>query len=404
MQQNPFGTEQIGIQALEKSLIRTKSKRQLQIGVPKETAADEHRIALTPSGVASLTANGHTVTVERDAGVRAQFSDDLYLEAGASIADSPEEVFRDHDVIVKVGPPARQEWEWMARDQTLLSALHLGNAERDLIVALMEKGVAAIGFEFIRGADGEFPIVRMMHEITGSVAVQIASHYLETDRDGQGLMLGGVAGVPGASVVILGAGVTGEFAARAAMTHGARVTVIDNDLAALRRIENALGRQIITATANAHYLVRAVQRADVVIGSAMVEGERASVWMTEEMVEMMRPGGVIVDTVIDQGGCVETSRPTTHSDPVYRVHDVIHYCVPNIPSKVAQTATIALSNVLIPYVLKLGDSGSVRDCLWTHEALRRGTYVYHKHLTKKTLAEHFGMSYRDVELLIASQI
>ncbi|NBV31841.1 MAG: hypothetical protein EBR93_04835, partial [Bacteroidetes bacterium] len=160
MQQNPFGTEQIGIQALEKSLIRTKSKRQLQIGVPKETAADEHRIALTPSGVASLTANGHTVTVERDAGVRAQFSDDLYLEAGASIADSPEEVFRDHDVIVKVAPPARQEWEWMARDQTLLSALHLGNAERDLIVALMEKGVAAIGFEFICGADGEFPIVR----------------------------------------------------------------------------------------------------------------------------------------------------------------------------------------------------------------------------------------------------
>jgi Alanine dehydrogenase len=194
MQQNPFGTEQIGIQALEKSLIHTKSKRQLQIGVPKETAADEHRIALTPSGVAMLTANGHTVTVERDAGLRAQFSDDLYLEAGASVADSPEEVFRESDLIVKVAPPTHEEWGWMAPEQTLLSALHLGNAERALIEGLMEKRIAAIGFEFIRGADGEFPIVRMMHEITGSMSVQIASHYLETDRDGQGLMLGGRGG------------------------------------------------------------------------------------------------------------------------------------------------------------------------------------------------------------------
>lgn len=404
MEPGPLETEQIGLQALEKSLIRTQSKRALKIGLPKETAADEHRIALTPSGVSTLIANGHTVRVERDAGLRAQFSDPLYEEAGAQISETAREVFTEADVIVKVAPPTREEWLWMNQGQTLISALHLGNADRELIEVLMEKRISAIGYEFIRGADGEFPIVRMMHEITGSMAIQIASHYLETDSFGQGLMLGGVSGVPSSSVVILGAGITGEYAARAAMAHGARVTVIDNDLTALRRIENALGRHIITSTANAHYLARALRRADVVIGAAMVEGERASVWITAEMVRMMRPGGVIVDTVIDQGGCIETSRPTTHSNPVYRESDVIHYCVPNIPSKVAQTATIALNNVLIPYVLKLGDSASVRDCLWRNEDLRKGTYVYHKHLTKKILGEQFSMPYRDIDLLIASQI
>ncbi|WP_069133400.1 alanine dehydrogenase [Rhodohalobacter halophilus] len=404
MEINPFDTEQLGIQTLEKSLMKTKSERSLKIGLPKETSNDERRISLTPGGVSVLAANGHEIYVEKNAGVDAHFSDSEYAEAGAEIAHSAEELFRKSEMIVKVAPPTKTELNWMQPNQVLLSALHLGHTSHDFLNTLIQKGVCAIGYEYIKGRDNEFPIVRMMHEITGSMAVQIAAHYLENGSDGQGIMLGGISGIPPATVAILGAGITGEYAARTALGYGAQVFVMDNDLAMLRRLENSFDRRIITATANHQYLSTALEFADVVIGAAMTEGERAPCWVTDPMVQSMKSGSVIVDTVIDQGGCISTSVPTTHSNPVFRKYDVVHYCVPNIPSNVARTATYALNNVIVPYLVELGDAGGIEECLWENTALRNGAYIYKKHLTKKGLAEQFEMPYRDIEMLIASQI
>ncbi|MDZ7658392.1 alanine dehydrogenase [Fodinibius sp.] len=401
---NPLETEQIGIQTLEKRLMKSESNISLKIGVPNEVSNDERRICLTPGGASVLIANGHEVFIEQDAGGEANFTDQEFADAGAEIALSIDEVYKKSDMIVKVAPPSDSEFELLEQDQTLLSALHLGNTTEEFIDLLIKKNITAIGFEFIKGEDKEFPIVRMMHEITGSMSLQIGAHYLEKTEGGQGIMLGGISGIPPATVVILGAGITAEYAARTALGYGAQVFVMDNDLAKLRHLENALDRRIITATANYQYLSSALQYADVVIGAAMFEGERAPVLVTEPMVASMKPGSVIVDTVIDQGGCIATSRATTHSQPTFMAHDVIHYCVPNIPSNVARTATYALNNVIVPYLLAIGDAGGIRECLWTNTALRNGTYVYKKHLTKKSLSKIFDMPYREIEMLIASQI
>lgn len=402
MDLSPFDTEQIGIKTLEKSLIKTKSARSLKIGLPKETSNDERRISLTPGGVSILAANGHEIIVEKNAGIDAHFSDEAYGEAGAEISYSAEELFNKSEMIVKVAPPTATELKWMQPNQVLLSALHLGNTTKKYLNAIIEKGIIGIGYEFIKSEDNEFPIVRMMHEITGSMSVQIASHYLENSSGGQGIMLGGISGIPPATVAILGAGITGEYAARTALGYGAQVFVMDNDLAQLRRLENAMDRRIITATANHQYLSTALEFADVVIGAAMTEGERAPCWVSDPMVQSMKPGSVIVDTVIDQGGCVSTSEPTTHSNPVFRKYDVVHYCVPNIPSNVARTATYALNNVIVPYLTALGEAGGIEACLWKNTALRNGTYSYKRNLTKQSLANQFGLPFRDIEVLIAS--
>lgn len=404
MDLSPFDTEQIGIKTLEKSLIKTKSERSLKIGLPKETSNDERRISITPGGVSILVANGHEILVEKNAGIDAHFSDKEYQDAGANISYSAEELFTKSEMIVKVAPPTETELKWMQPNQILLSALHLGHTTKEFIHTILEKGICGIGYEFIKSEDNEFPIVRMMHEITGSMSVQIASHYLENSSNGQGIMLGGISGIPPATVAILGAGITGEYAARTALGYGAQVFVMDNNLAMLRRLENALDRRIITATANHQYLSTAMGFADVVIGAAMTEGERAPCWVTDPMVQSMKPGSVIVDTVIDQGGCISTSIPTTHSNPIFKKYDVVHYCVPNIPSNVARTATHALSNVIVPYLVELGDAGGIEGCLWKNTALRNGTYIYKKNLTKKALANQFDMPFRDIEVLIASQI
>jgi alanine dehydrogenase len=400
----PLDTEQIGLKTLEKHLIRSKSEVSLKIGLPKEISNDERRVSLTPGGVSILKANGHEIFIEKGAGESANFSDREYADAGAEIAYSPDDVFKKSDLILKIAPLAQEEFELLEPDQALISALHMGSQTEQYLKAVTENSITGIGYEFIRGDDKEFPIVRMMHEITGSMSVQIAAHYLESMSGGQGIMLGGISGVPPATVVILGAGITGEYAARTALGYGAQVFVMDTDLAALRRLENALDRRIITAVANHQYLSTALKFADIIIGAAMAEGERSPCWVTDEMVAGMKPGSVIVDTVIDQGGCVATSRPTTHSDPVYTKHDVIHHCVPNIPANVPRTATYALNNVLVPYILAIGNAGGVKECLWDNVALRNGTYSYKKHITKKSLAKMFDMPYREIEMLIASQI
>lgn len=400
----PLETEQIGIQTLEKRLMKSESKISLKIGLPKEVSNDERRISLTPGGVSILKANGHEIFIEQGAGEEANFSDQEYADAGAEMAYSINEVYKKSELIAKVAPPTEEELDLLEDNHILLSALHLGNASELFIETLIDRSITAIGFEFIEGEDREFPIVRMMHEITGSMAVQIGAHYLEKGQGGPGIMLGGISGIPPATVVILGAGITAEYAARTALGYGAQVFVMDNDLARLRHLENALDRRIITATANYQYLSSALQHADVVIGAAMQEGQRSPCLVTEPMVTNMKPGSVIVDTVIDQGGCIATSRGTTHSKPTFMAHDIIHYCVPNIPSNVARTATYALNNVIVPYLLAIGDAGGIKECLWQNTALRNGTYVYKKHLTKKSLADLFNMPYRKMEMLIASQL
>ncbi len=393
-----------GLMTLEKPEELGEKHTSLRIGVPSEVSNEERRVALAPSGVAALVANGHEVYVERQAGAQAHFSDNEYAEYGGEIVDTPAALYSKCEMIVKVGPPNGDELDYLQEKQILISALHLGHTTPEFLRRLMDLKITSIGFEFIRDPDGSLPIVRMMHEIMGSMSVQIAARYLESSEGGKGVMMGGISGVPPSTVVILGAGVVGEWAARTALGYGAHVIVLDTDLTSLRSLEHYLDRRITTAMASSQYLRQAVLSADVVIGALMSDGARSPVLVTEDMVKSMRAGTVIVDAVIDQGGCIETSRPTTHSDPIFRKHGVIHYCVPNMPSNAARTATYALTNVLVPYLVQIGEVGSINDALWRNAGLRNGTYVYRRHLTKKSLATLFGMPHRDIELLIASGI
>ena len=385
-------------------------QQRLRVGVPSEAPNGERRVALAPYAAALLIANGHEVRIEAGAGEAAQFADVEYAEAGCDVVESAGEVYADSDLVAKVFPPRPDELSMLRERQVLLSALHLGGLQPDTLKGLMDLRVTGIGFEFIADADGTLPIVRMMHEISGSVAVQTAARLLESEppvpggQGGRGVMLGGISGVPPATVVILGAGVIGEWAARTAIGFGAHTIVLDTDLTALRAIEHVLDRRVTTAMANPTYIESAVRGADVVIGAAMSSGQRSPIVVTEETVSQMRPGSVVVDLVIDQGGCIETSRATTPDAPTFTCHGVVHHCLPNLPSAVARTGTYALSNALTPYLLEIGEAGSINDALWSNVSLRTGTYVYRRHLTKKSLASMFGMPHRDIELLIASGI
>lgn len=395
---------QFGLKTLEKLSKTGGNAAQLFFGIPKERSNDEKRVCVTPAGVSVLVANGHRVLIEHDAGRDAHFTDQEYSDAGADICYSTEDLFKKAEFIVKVAPPTEAELTFMQPGQTILSAVHLGGADEEYFRQLITKNITGIGFEFLKTVDGSYPIVRMMHEITGIMSVQIASHYLETNMSGPGLVIGGISGVPPATVVILGAGIIGEYAARTALGYGAQVFVMDNDLTALRRLENALDRRIITAMANHQYITAAVKSADVLIGAALEEGHKAPCLVTETMVATMKAGSVIVDTVIDQGGCIETSQMTSHSNPVFRKHDIIHYCVPNVPSNVARSATYALNNVMVPFLMGIGDAGGVEKALWTNHALRNGIYVYRRHLTQGILAKHFEFPYREIDMLMASRI
>ncbi|PSQ99006.1 MAG: alanine dehydrogenase [Bacteroidetes bacterium QS_9_68_14] len=403
------GLGQRSLQTLEETLPISQERESFKIGVPRERHGEERRVALAPSGAQALVAAGHEVFVERGAGRQAHFDDAEYADTGAEVVMEAEDLYGEADLVVKVGPPGEDELDFVQEGQLLISALHLGDTSPAFLRRLMDLSATGIGFEFIRDPDGTFPIVRMMHEIMGSMAVQIAARYLENGvraggQEGKGVMLGGISGVPPATVVILGAGMVGEWAARTALGFGAHVIVLERELGPLRDLEHSLDRQITTAMASERYLRQATASADVLIGAMMSTGARSPLLVTEDMVAAMPGGSVAVDAVIDQGGCIETSRPTTHSDPVFRKHDVVHYCVPNMPSNVARTATYALTNVLVPYLMRIGEAGSVNDALWHDEGLRTGTYVYRRHLTKKSLATMFGMAHRDIELLIASGI
>jgi len=368
------------------------------VGIPKESSQEERRVALTPAGVHSLSKAGHTVITQSDAGTGCGFSIESYREAGAAIAFSAEEVFTRADVIVKVMPPTLQECHWMGEGKFLFSVVHLGSANPGIYQLLRSQRVIAVGLELIEDADQYMPILMAMSEIAGMLVPQIAGRFLETTHGGRGVMLGGLPGVPASHVVIVGAGTAGSAAARVFAGYGASVTVMDDNLKRLRVVAAYLPRMVNTALATSYNIARYVSSADVVVGAVWVHGQMAPHVITESMVRKMRPGSVIIDLSIDHGGCVETSRPTTLSDPVFKKHGVTHYCVPNIPSSVARTASHALNNVIVPLVEDVGENGG--ESFRNNLALRRGVYLFSGHCTHKGLAGLLNCEYSSLDSLL----
>jgi alanine dehydrogenase len=374
----------------------------MTLGLPKEISPQEKRVVLTPEAVGILVNNGVDVLVETTAGEQAKFSDQEYSDAGAKIAYSRKEVF-GADVVVKVDAPTLEEIADMSSGACLISALQLEKQHTEYIQALNIKKITSLAFEYLEDKVGGMPVVRAMSEIAGSTVMLIASEYLSSANEGKGLILGGITGVPPTKVVILGAGTVAEYAARTALGLGANIKVFDNHLYKLRRIKQLLGQQIATSTLDNASLSQALTEADVVIGALRAEKGHNKIVVTEEMVAKMISGSILIDVSIDQGGCVETARMTTHENPVYRTHDVIHYCVPNIASRVARTASYSLSNIFTPILLHMNDLGGAEEMIFTYKWFLKGVYTYRGSLTNAFLAKKFGLNHKELQLLLAAR-
>jgi len=392
-----------GIYTQEQLMKVKNDDRSFFIGLPKEISLQENRISLTPDAVALLVGHGHEVWVETKAGVGSKFEDKQYSEAGAKIVYSPAEVYKA-DIILKIEPPTMDEMAHFKPGQTLISALQLGHLEKNFIDALIQKRVIALAWEFIEDKVGGMPIVRSMSEIAGSTVMLIAAEYLSSVHDGKGIILEGITGVPPTKVVIIGSGTAAEYAARAALSLGAEIQVFDNHLYKLRRIKHTLGHQFYTSTIDTATLGESLMSADVVIGALRAEKGRARHVVSEEMVSHMKPNSLIIDLSIDQGGCIATSEITTHSKPVFRKYDVIHYCVPNVASRVAHTATTALSNIFTPTILRAAEEGGVEEMIFSHKWFMKGVYTYKGGLTNESVARKFGMKFKNIELLLAARV
>ncbi len=389
--------------ATQEQMLAVKKKRNsFFIGLPREISLQENRITLTPDAVELLVNNGHEIWLETKAGIGSKFSDQQYSEAGAKIVHSPQEVYKA-DFILKIEPPTEEEIELMHPGQTLISALQLGHLLPEQVQALLKKKITSLAFELIEDKVGGMPIIRAMSEIAGSTVMLIAAEYLSTANDGKGVILGGITGVPPTKVVIIGAGTVAEFAARAALGLGADVQVFDNHLYKLRRIKHILGQQLYTSTIDTITLSETLKTTDVLIGALRAEKGKARHVITEEMVSKMKPDSLIIDLSIDQGGCVETSEITTLKKPSFRKHDVIHYCVPNVASRVAHTATNALSNIFTPTILRAAEEGGVEEMIFTHKWFMKGVYTYKGGLTNEAVARKFGLKHKNIELLLAAR-
>jgi alanine dehydrogenase len=395
-QVSPFTKEQLIPQ--EETLEIYKNKGQLFIGVPKETSYQEKRICLSPDAVAAITAHGHRVMIESGAGKWARFSDKDYSNAGAEITKDTKKVF-SCPTILKIEPPSIEELDLINPQTILISALQLKTQCKEYFQKLATKRITALGFEFIRDDDGSYPIVRALSEIAGTASVLIASEIMSNNVNGNGLMFGNISGVPPVEVVILGAGTVGEFAARSALGLGASIKVFDSSLTRLRNIQTNLRQTFYTSTIQPKNLAKAIKRCDVLIGA--VRGKnRSPVLITDDMVSSMKRGAVIIDVSIDMGGCIETSEITTHDKPIFTKHNVLHYCVPNIPSRYARTSSLSISNIFTPYLLHIAEEGGLENTLRFDKGLRNGLYFYHGILTNKSIADWFDLSYRDINLLI----
>jgi alanine dehydrogenase len=385
----------------EETLEIARKHERLTIGIPKETSFQEKRVALVPEAVAMLVAHGHEVVVQSDAGKDASIQDRDYSEAGARIAYDAKQVF-ECNMILKVAPPSTDEIEMMPGKQTLLSALQLTVQSAECLKKMMAKKITAIAWDYIRDETGIFPVVRAMGEIAGNTSMLIAAEYLSNANNGQGLMLGGISGVKPSEVIILGAGTVGEFAARAALGLGASVKVFDNSIYKLRRLQNDLGYRLWTSTIQPSVLEESLVHADVVIGALRAPFGRTPCVVTDEMVSSMKHGAVIVDISIDQGGCFETSRMTTHDQPTFKEYGVIHYCVPNVASRVSRTASYALSNIFAPIIVGVGADGGWANSIGKHEGIRDGVYMFKGTIVNEIIGDAFGLPHKHIDLLLAA--
>lgn len=389
-------------ETLEETLDVKPRGAELHIGIPKETAFQENRIALTPEGVSVLVNNGHNVVVEAQAGSGSKYNDRDYAEAGAKIEYSREEVFKA-PIMVKSAPVVAEDLSLLQMNQTIISPIHLSAMKGEFLQTMMDKKITALSFENLKDDSGTYPIVRSMSEITGGAIMLIAGQYLGCANNGKGVLLGGISGIPPTKVIIIGAGVVGEFATRTALALGASVKVFDNNVYRLKRLQNNLGIRVWTSVIEPKILAKQLKTCEVAVGALSSEFGRTPILVTEEMVASMRPGSVIIDVSIDRGGCFETSEITSHQQPTFIKHDVIHYCVPNIPSGFARTASQAISNVLMPLLLTISEEGGVEEMVWHNFNLRNGIYMYKGYLTNIYLSQRFDLKFTDLNLLIASR-
>jgi alanine dehydrogenase len=375
-------------------------EKKLFIGIPCEIAFQERRIALTPNSVKSLTDRGHRIIIESGAGDGSNFSDAEYIESGAEIVQDKDRIF-DADVLLKVAPVLEKETPLLREHQIIISPILLPRMTREQLQHLMRKKITAFAFEFIKGDHDIYPFIRTLSEIAGYHAILIAARYLSNEH-GKGILLGSIAGHPPTKVVIIGAGGVGEAAARAAIGLGATVQVFDDNIYRLMRLQNNLGQRIYTSVLDPKALQQKLERAHVVIGAMRAERGKTPKIVTEEMVMSMKKGTVIIDVSIDHGGCIETSRVTSHNDPVFIKHDVIHYCVPNIASNVSRTASYAISNIVSPILKEAARYGGIEKFLHVHAGFRHGAYLYKGALTKEYLSERFDLKYTDLELILSA--
>ena len=392
---------QASLSPQEEMLETTIKNKNLFIGIPKETELQEQRVALVPESVGFLVANGHRVIVESGAGERANFSDSDYSESGAEILYNSKEVYQA-DIILKVSPPNEQEISLMKYKQILFSALQFTVQPKNILEKLMAKKITATAWDYIEDENGSFPVIRSMGEIAGTTSFLIAAELMSNANNGKGLMLGGVAGISPPELVIIGAGTVGQFAANAALALGVSVKVFDNSLYKLRRLQNEIGRKVSTSVIQPKVLEKALRRCDVAIGAISAPNGRTPCIVNEDMVKKMKAGAVIVDVSIDKGGCFETSKITTHQNPTFLKHDVIHYGVPNIGSRVSRTASYSLSNIFSPLLIQIADSGGCEKLIQKSIGFRHGVYIYNGTLTSSILGEAFELHYKDLDLLISA--
>lgn len=393
---SPFTKAQLLPQ--EETLEVLRKKGELFIGIPKETYFQEKRVCLTPDAVSALLSNGHRVMIESGAGDGAKFTDQDYSEAGAEIVKDTAKVY-SCPIILKVEPPSLEEIKLINPQTLLISALQLKTQSKPYFEALASKRITALAFEFIKDEHGAYPAVRTLSEIAGTASILIASELLSNINGGNGLMFGNISGVPPTEVVIIGAGTVGEFAARSAIGLGANIKVFDNSITKLRRVQSHLGRPIYTSTIQPKNLIKALKRCDVAIG-AIRGNNRAPIVVTEPMVQCMKSGSVIIDVSIDMGGCFETSEITTHDNPTFEVNGVTHYCVPNIPARYSRSASVSISNIFTPYLLKIAEDGGIENAIRFDRGLKNGLYFYHGILTNKSVADWFDLKFSDLNLLI----
>lgn len=403
MSKKPYISPTFAYVTLEETLQIAPRKKKIFIGIPKETTFQENRVPLTPEAVAVLVNDGNEVIVEHGAGDGSFYFDNDYSEAGARIVYNKEEIYKA-TTIIKSAPIAEEEALLMQPNQVVISPIHIPVLKQGILEQLIAKKIIAISFDSIQDDAGSYPIVRSMSEIAGNYAILTAARYLSNTDNGKGILLGGISGIPPARVLIIGAGVVGEFAARAAFGLGASVKIFDNSIYRLMRLQNNIGRRCFTSVIEPVTLAEELAEADVAIGALKPINGMTPVVVTENMVSNMKAGSVIIDVSIDRGGCFETSRITTHERPIFIEHNVIHYCVPNIASGVARTASRAISNVLMPIVKESADQGGVDSIIQNKPGIRSGVYMYKGCVTNAPIARRFGFKYTDLDLLISSQI